>query len=395
MQKFRVLRHRKAGESSKIIKFVDLLETAHRDLVAMGLESEIENAHTVSIIENKLPKSLQIEWYRQIYRQDSTVNTSAKFPHLLRFLCAERDAIEYATSDLRNHERKSSSHIHAIHTAVDDCCVIHFWSITHSTANCRTYNNLSIDNKFNVLKEKAACFSCLIPGHTLKECTVKSVCGDNCSEFHHPSLHTEVASVQSHTIVDINYNPGHVLLPIMKIIPDSKRCSYLSCLWDAGADISLITFSKARQLKLYGKPAKLHITTASGQKSILDSHEYKLILQDKFQLTHIMKVYGIAKITNNIAAIDMKSIVAQFKNVNLGDIERPSGEVNLLIGYDYAGWHPTSEQVHEHLIILSNIFGKCVGGRYPSLKEVTQKYISPFICPFRSIGKHSRRIYDD
>ena len=159
----------------------------------------------------------------------------------------------------------------------------------------------------------------------------------------------------------------------MKIIPDSKRCSYLSCLWDAGADISLITFSKARQLKVNLLNSTLLLQ--ADKNSILDSREYKLILRGKFHATHIMKVYGIAKITNNIAAIDMKSIVAQFKNVNLGDIERPSGEVNLLIGYDYAGWHPTSEQVHEHLIILSNIFGKCVGGRCPSLEEMTRKSI--------------------
>ena len=75
----------------------------------------------------------------------------------------------------------------------------------------------------------------------------------------------------------------------MEVIPNSKRCSSLSCHWDAGADISPITFSKARQLKLYGWPAKLHVTTASGQKSILDSPEYKLILRDKFQVTHGME----------------------------------------------------------------------------------------------------------
>ena len=65
----------------------------------------------------------------------------------------------------------------------------------------------------------------------------------------------------------------------------------------------------------------------------------------------------------------------QFKNVDLRDIQRPSGEVDLLIGYDYAGWHPTPEQANEHLIILSNLFGKCVGGKCASMVDNTRKGI--------------------
>ena len=175
-----------------------------------------------------------MEWYRQIYREDSTIDKKAKFPYLIKFLCAERDALEYAVSDLRKGEKT---------------VCIHFCTDSHSTADCRTYKNLSIGNKLNVLKEKSACFACFNPGHRLKECTVKSMCGDNCNKFHHPSLHTEVTSGLSNTITDsdsTSCNPEHVLLPAMKVIPDSKRCKSLSCLWDTGADISLIKNLKAR-----------------------------------------------------------------------------------------------------------------------------------------------------
>ena len=55
-------------------------------------------------------------------------------------------------------------------------------------------------------------------------------------------------------------------------------------------------------------------------------------------------------------------------------IARPSGEVELLVGYDYAGRHPIKELCHEHLLLLNNQFGKCFMGNHPSVKECTQKY---------------------
>ena len=96
-------------------------------------------------------------------------------------------------------------------------------------------------------------------------------------------------------------------------------------------------------------------------------------LRDKYQVIHCLKVYGIDKITNDIAEVELKPIIKQFKNVDLHDVRRPSGEVDVLIGYDYAGWHPTPEQVNEHLIILSNLFGS---GRCPSMIENTKKVFS-------------------
>ena len=61
----------------------------------------------------------------------------------------------------------------------------------------------------------------------------------------------------------------HTLLPIMKVVAHTRSYKALSCLWDGGADISLITNSKARQLNLKGKPIKLYVTTAGGINQLL------------------------------------------------------------------------------------------------------------------------------
>ena len=59
-----------------------------------------------------------------------------------------------------------------------------------------------------------------------------------------------------------------------------------------------------------------------------------------------------------------------FPNIKIDDVARLSGEDDILIGYDYAGWHPTPEIVSGHLVLLNNIFGKWVGGRFSPSREI-------------------------
>ena len=42
---------------------------------------------------------------------------------------------------------------------------------------------------------------------------------------------------------------------------------------------------------------------------------------------------------------------------------KPRGEVDILTGYNYAAWNPIPERSHEHLFVLLNFFGKCIGNR--------------------------------
>ena len=376
-------------EYEKIVQFVNLVEIGYRDLKELELEDELTNTNTISVIENKLPKRMQMEWYRLIHREAAKIDKKYKFNHLLKFMREERNAIEYATSDIRKSKvspystsdiRKSKvspySNVLTVESNVETC-IIHFWSTNHSTADCRTFHNLNINNKLDVLKEKNACHGCLISGHSLAECKVKKKCdvGSGCLKYHHSSLHVDSknGTATALRMIDTDHDiVDYVLLPIMKVEPESKRCKYLSCLWDSAADISLITNSKANQMRLKGKPAKLSVTVAGGQKSTIDSLEYSLTLRDTDRKLHTIKVYGIEKITNEIGKLELKDVVKQFEGITPDDIDRPEGELNLLIGYDYAGWHPVVEKSNGHLVLLGNIFGKCIGGRCPYQVENTK-----------------------
>ena len=136
----------------------------------------------------------------------------------------------------------------------------------------------------------------------LNKCLTKQICGvDGCKDYHHSSLHGLEKSAFSHSIHkdatgDRNWG---VILPIMKVRVNSRSHRHVSCLWDGGADISLITNSKARQLNLKGHSVKLYITTAGGHKSVIDSFAYNLELLDLQGNIHSLIAYGIDRITES------------------------------------------------------------------------------------------------
>ena len=65
--------------------------------------------------------------------------------------------------------------------------------------------------------------------------------------------------------------------------------------------------------------------------------------------------------------------ISEIFRIKEEQITRPtSGEVDLLIGLQYAAYHPAPVEVHGHLILYSNRFGKVVGGSHPEIRERTR-----------------------
>ena len=104
-----------------------------------------------------------------------------------------------------------------------------------------------------------------------------------------------------------------------------------------------------------------------------NNFNYKLTLFDKQGKTVVFNVHGIDKITSPIPAVDIKGISKLFQDVYEEELIRPTGEVDALIGYEYADFHPLKEQSSGHLLLLRNQFGRCVGGTHPILKGINEK----------------------
>ena len=394
------LRKVEDGDNKRFIELVDVVETGYHDLCRINFEKEISNSAVVSMIEEKLPFVMQIKWSERVNKADSDVEEINKFPYLLKFLLEQKRVLEYVSADLRRGTSNVRGWSNHVDTSMDDeasndqsqttitgnsQCIIHNLC-NHSTENCRDYLSRNPGERVKVVSSARACWSCLRRNHKSAECRSRSRCTkDDCTKFHHESLH------EAH-IQGINFVPSVVLmatkgneekgekgsiclLQVMSIHTSQSNNSSVNVMWDGGATVSLITFKKARSLNLEGEPITITVIKVGGKQEKINSFEYALPLLNENNEQITLKVYGIEKISTGMQQINVKGVIKLFKDVHEKDVNRPIGEIDALIGLEYAGFHPVREQYHGHLLLLKNQFGKCLGGTHPFLKEGTRKLI--------------------
>ena len=359
------------GEKNRFVDFVEIVEDGYRDLKRLGLESEITTTSSVSIIEKKLPADIRRKWAEIVSADNSTVDKRNKFPSLLKFLRSQLGVIEYDKASLRVPAGPVKAVIH--HTTAREeidmkgqrmtqgRCLIHEGG-KHSTEECKEYSLKSLDEKKTLLKEKNACWSCLKVEHRSRVCRAKKICNiKDCPLTHHQSLHEErqMSSASGPTNVCSNTETDTCLLQVQKI--RTKRGT-VNVMWDNAASLCFVTNSKTKEQNLKGKKVDLSIIKIGAQDEKITTMKYTLsLIGAQVQTVHI-EAYGIDQITSDIESVSTENLANLFKSVSKDDIVRPAGPVDVLIGYEYAAYHPQRTQNVGHLLLLQNRFGLCIGG---------------------------------
>ena len=159
----------------------------------------------------------------------------------------------------------------------------------------------------------------------------------------------------------------------------------VNVLWDTGSTISMITFKKARELKLVGRNTKLSIVKV-GVNEEIDSCQYEVPLVNEHGEVETFYAYGIDRISTPIEKTNSKTVLSLFKGIDETHIHRPTGEIYMLIGFEYAGFHPEKMHAVKHLLIMKNMFGSCLGGSHPLIQETTRKIVKN-ASVFFAVGK--------
>ncbi|KAJ8033541.1 hypothetical protein HOLleu_23814 [Holothuria leucospilota] len=376
----------KDGESRKLVAYIDDIEAGYNDLKKAGLEKEMSNSRVVGEIERKLPPSVFGRWVRYMHDDRNNVDKTDRLPELLKFLFKERRSLEYSMEGIRNSQT-SKAVMHAVDVEVprvQASCVIHRKS-QHTTDSCRTYLAKAPEERMKVIRENKACFCCLGIGHIVARCNRKKQCGvQGCTRLHHNSLHRQGTSGTGDTS-QIGNSSGEqgttasvfsvqngmqtsadpCLLQLMEV---KSRHGSLVTLWDSCATASLITFAAAGKIKAKGSPVRIQMTKVGGTTETVDSLKYRVPLIDKEGNTVNIEAYGIECLTAKVANKDLTHLAKLFRGVSAEEVSRPSGEVDLLVGFEYAGYHPVKAQACGHLVLLENQFGRCIGGSHPSLE---------------------------
>ena len=373
------------GDTEPLIQMINTIEKALRDLLRLGLEKEINNSIIVSMIEEKMPGELQKEWLKVVTGKHRLDIARNKFPSLLKLLLEYRERMEYFSSSIRSRESwkgnvnlsQTRSNINGDSTKKQRCW-IHQVNGDHPIWRCRIFEGKSPTEKIELVRKNNACFACLEIGHTATNCKRGFKCKQNdCSLPHHQLLHEARAT----GIVFHGCKKGSEVDTILQL--QKAKCGKkhgtkipLSILWDGGSTLSFITFEKAKQLKLSGEKVTIEIVKVGGDIKLLDSCRYDLYLEDKSGDTTGIEVLGIDAISTDIAEVKLDDIVVMFHELRQSKLDRPNnGNIDCLIGFQYAAFHPVRKQAIGHLLLLENKFGYVIGGSHPKIKEETRKLV--------------------
>ena len=409
IQDIKSIRPVQNGDSKKFIAMVDVIERCWLDLERMKLTEEMNTVAMVSMIEKLLPSVQKREWIR--YLDSSDINSRGIFEQLLNYLLREKRVLEYTEHEIRTDRTRSvnqtnispldpssypstSAHQWLNYSSRSDSgsqtqlstrnwCWIHKTQ-GHSIENCNHFIKMNISEKFKAVRTVGACYNCLqTTRHIAKNCTVPNKCdvmeaGQTCGKRHHPLLHINRGESKGEQNPEIYNFRSSQNRPVIAVSSIQSKNQHINVMWDSGSNISLITHRTASRLGLRGSEINLSIIKVGNDSTSMTSREYHVPLTDLSGKVWTICAYGIDEITANIQQIDLEDIKIQFPDIDIMEISRPAGNIDMLIGVDSCFILPTVIRTTRNCQLLKNQFGYCVRGSFdclPKGKENTSSTI--------------------
>lgn len=255
--------------------------------------------------------------------------------------------------------------------------------IGHCLEHCPSYVSMSANQRSNCVRDAQWCPVHLSPTHNLDSCTSKndpkSICGVNaCPKHHHRSLHgsttTFVVNINSVQSENQQHSTSPLNTPVLLSIQAVPTLSGLiNVFFDDGSTCTLILHSAAQRLGLSGEEVEVEVTTVIAVTKTF-SKIYTLTLFDINNEKHEIQAVGMERLNGQIKEIKVDGVKKLFSpeiqsvwdRVN----SRPTGEVELLVGSDNLGLHPSEIEVHGNLKMYQSNFasGYVLRGSHPALE---------------------------
>ena len=153
---------------------VNLIESSFYDLKRINMEREISNSTIVSMIEERLSKTIKMQWCLEVCNINSAVDDRDKFPKLLQFLLTQKRAVEYSANDLRSGILHKQGTAHMAQGSVNrpklvrENCWIHKdldgAAGQHPIWKCRLFISKTVNERTALVKANNACYACLLTG---------------------------------------------------------------------------------------------------------------------------------------------------------------------------------------------------------------------------------------
>ncbi|XP_075146769.1 uncharacterized protein LOC142225886 isoform X4 [Haematobia irritans] len=204
-------------------------------------EHHLANPSLLSELVAKLPINRQMQWGEKclsLERMPTVVDFSDWLQNLRRIANVVYDTLP------SNSRRSNSSHQSRkfAFAAVKNCLVCK--GLCPSLINCKQFLDMSVENKWKIIKDSKSCFCCLKKGHQISQCRNRVKCDKSeCGKFHHVLLHK---TTTSQGIVPVKLYGKHKTITTYAFIDD-------------GANVSMLDKALGDELGLQGKSEMLSL----------------------------------------------------------------------------------------------------------------------------------------
>ena len=330
------------------------------------LDDEFEN---VKILE-KLPNWVASRWSRIVFECRSREGRFPPFSEFVYFLAKESDMVNDPIFSNFKESRRDHTIVHSTDASQKSPCS--FCSGNHFVNYCKSFIELSSDEKRKIIVEKRLCYSCLRSNHISSACQHKLSC-NVCKKLHPSSLHyskgdrATTASINSNMTDDDNHDAdSHIpvevdtsekaltlfssqfaddrvtmILPVyVRHVNSPDKESLVYCMLDTQSDSSFIRSDILTDLNISGDPVKLSLSTMDRSNHFVDSLKVKGLQVRGYHSSVAIDIpyaYTRSTIPGNKAHIPTPSKIKGWSHLNSihNDlIEELNIPIALLIGYN-------------------------------------------------------------
>lgn len=381
----RKLKNVREDDYKGIVHLVDEVEAAYAQLEELGQVNVISTREIDNICE-LLPSSTRMVWIRA-YHEFSAEDKIRPLNRFLKFLQNERASVARLAEGQKG-KRSHASDANAVslgkssHKQSGKLCVVHKGeNVKHKTEDCKDFKVLSLDEKFNALRDSHVCFRCF-GLHRRDQCKSKIRC-DVCKKVNHHTLlcklagnatALEVSKPMVSSCSNVVKAPSSVSMYAIQyaFVVNGAKCANMFC--DNGSNTSYITHRaaeklRARKLDKY----TLDITTMGNVNREYDTRLYEISIRTINGEIVPVLAFGIEQITGPVSYLDIECLSKLFPHRDVSVLQRKSASVDVLLGCDYFGLHPKHEVcTNGNLSIMRGELGVCLVGSHPSLREGTE-----------------------
>ncbi|XP_036347953.1 uncharacterized protein LOC118757339, partial [Rhagoletis pomonella] len=336
---------------------------------AIGGEQHLGNPTLLDEVVMKLPMSKRVEWatYAASIQPYATIR---QFSEWLTKLANVISAV-YDVESVRDPRRRVVLHTAEPHRHVR--CPI--CQGPHKPAECRTFIDLTVSNRWTEVKKRRLCFSCLNAGHGTRNCQRQKPCAtEGCKRMHHKLLHESGCRVNN---VAAQIHHRNMSMPVAERShtqgssylqqPSDADAAVLSCsrgsadskllfrilpvvlynkhkrvetyaLMDEGSSITMIDNTLLQELGVHGSEQRLNLQWFGGRAAqepavVVDLLVSGAGMQKRYKLR---RVYGVSNLQLPSQSLSKAELSCDDTHVSKLPIQTYSQvRPKLLIGLDH------------------------------------------------------------